>query len=823
MTIDRYDNFFIQVNTDYFPYTSRQRGRDREFPTRDRAEHGQNLRRKLDEIWRVSTVENSARTAVSLPIRQGTYIEFESLPEFDLTTKSLEDRRKGIRLLNVRTINNNGQDVQRATVFVPHGQENLYLTKIEDYLENETESGKPKNRKLIESIENIKLAVLESFWPPSQLQWIPTEEPVWCEIWLSSDSDEVENNFRILVSEILQLSIQEETLKFPERRVILIKANREQLQELILSTPDIAEIRKAAEINSFFIEMENSEQTDWAKDLVERLEIEDNPNVCICILDTGVNNGNSIIEPLLKDKDRQSYLEEWGKDDHAGHGTKMAGLSAFGDLKMALEHGDKIKIYHNLESTKILPAIGENDPKLYGAITTSAISNQMINNPEKNRIICMAVTAPEYETGDGSPSSWSAAIDELTSGFIDEEQKLFIVSAGNIDDNNAWKDYPESNLTLSVQNPGQSWNALTVGAYTEKTEVESRQYAGMEVVAPNGGLSPFSSTSLIWDNKWPIKPEILLEGGNALKDSLGCYTSEELSSLTTHYKPFESHFDYINATSAATAKAAWMAAQIQAKYPEAWPETIRGLMVHSADWTETMKQQFLDGNQKKDYRKLLRICGYGVPDLNRAQHCLNNSVNLIIQSELQPYERKENGSGYKTKEMHIHELPWPKDLLLDLGEKNIKMKVTLSYFIEPGPGEIGWKDRYRYPSCLLRFDINGTDTKESFLQRINAAIESNENDLESEGGNVKWLLGKQNRHLGSIHSDTWEGTAAELATSNFIGIYPAVGWWRERHWIGRWDRKIRYSLIVTISSEEQIVDLYTPILTKIKTTVPVRV
>lgn len=220
---------------------------------------------------------------------------------------------------------------------------------------------------------------------------------------------------------------------------------------------------------------------------------------------------------------------------------------------------------------------------------------------------------------------------------------------------------------------------------------------------------------------------------------------------------------------------------------------------------------------------MLRICGYGVPDLNRAQHCLNNSVNLIIQSELQPYERKENGSGYKTKEMHIHELPWPKDLLLDLGEKNIKMKVTLSYFIEPGPGEIGWKDRYRYPSCLLRFDINGTDTKESFLQRINAAIESNENDLESEGGNVKWLLGKQNRHLGSVHSDTWEGTAAELATSNFIGIYPAVGWWRERHWIGRWDRKIRYSLIVTISSEEQIVDLYTPILTKIKTTVPVRV
>ena len=266
-----------------------------------------------------------------------------------------------------------------------------------------------------------------------------------------------------------------------------------------------------------------------------------------------------------------------------------------------------------------------------------------------------------------------------------------------------------------------------------------------------------------------------------------------------------------------------MAAQIQAKYPDAWPETIRGLMVHSADWTDTMKKQFLDGNQKKDYRKLLRICGYGVPNLQQALYCLNNSVNLVIQSELQPYDKKEGGSSFKTKEMHIHELPWPKDVLLGLGEINVSMKVTLSYFIEPGPGEIGWKDRYRYPSSLLRFDVNGTDEEGIFLQRINAALEADDDDLDSEGGDVEWLLGKQNRHLGSIHSDTWHGIAAQLATSNFIGVYPAVGWWRERAWLGRWNKKIRYSLIVSITTEEQAVDLYTPIITKLKTSVPVKV
>ena len=85
------------------------------------------------------------------------------------------------------------------------------------------------------------------------------------------------------------------------------------------------------------------------------------------------------------------------------------------------------------------------------------------------------------------------------------------------------------------------------------------------------------------------------------------------------------------------------------------------------------------------------MCGYGVPSLEKAQWCARNSVNLIIQSELQPFDKKPDG-GYKTKDMHIHELPWPKDILLGLGETPVSLKITLSYFIEPGPGEIGWKD-----------------------------------------------------------------------------------------------------------------------------------
>lgn len=59
-------------------------------------------------------------------------------------------------------------------------------------------------------------------------------------------------------------------------------------------------------------------------------------------------------------------------------------------------------------------------------------------------------------------------------------------------------------------------------------------------------------------------------------DSFGAWSDENHSVLTTSHKLQSEQFSVFNATSAATAKAAWMAALIQEKYPQAWPETVRG-------------------------------------------------------------------------------------------------------------------------------------------------------------------------------------------------------------------------------------------------------
>src|SRR5690606_22908985 len=137
------------------------------------------------------------------------------------------------------------------------------------------------------------------------------------------------------------------------------------------------------------------------------------------------------------------------------------------------------------------------------------------------------------------------------------------------------------------------------------------------------------------------------------------------------------------ATSAASAQAAKMAAEIQFHYPAAWPETIRALLVHSAEWTQPMLDRFLTGTSRSDYLKLLRLCGYGVPNLTRALYCTKRNLTLCVQEELQPFDKHPDRSNYVYRDMHIHQLPWPKEVLRELGNTEVKLRVTLSYFIEP--------------------------------------------------------------------------------------------------------------------------------------------
>jgi hypothetical protein len=779
---------------------------------------------KFNDAWQEAENEQ----AVYHADRSGVYLEFISDVGFDLVTKSLEDlRSKKVRLLNVRTEGEEDQKVTYATVYVAREKMGYFLDRIEAYASQDTDHGKPKHANLIRSIADLRKALLvESFWQ-DDLALIPSTQKAWCEVWLSSDSNEVLQRFEGLL-EREGIEAASGSISFPERRVKVILASRRELERLTSLSDDIAEYRRAKDTAAFWLEMDNREQAEWVRDLLGRLQVEPNSQVAVCILDTGVNNGHPLLAPVLKDEDCLAAEPEWGVDDHNGHGTLMAGLAAYGDLRDYLASSEMLSLRHCLESVKILPRPPmQNRQELWGHVTARAVSRSEIQAPERKRVLCLATTATDTRDR-GRPSSWSGQIDQLSSGAIDGTRRLFIVSAGNAD-LGMILNYPYAQSTDSIHDPAQAWNALTVGAYTKLEEIRDRTLEGYIPLARAGEISPFTTTSLTWDSKWPIKPDIVMEGGNLAHDGQGFYSEcDDLSLLSTYRDPATRHFYCFNMTSAATAQAAWLAAQIQSVYPNIWPETVRALIVHSAEWTEELKAQFLryfrvSVPSKTFYSRLLRICGYGVPDLDRAIHSAANSLTLIAQQEIQPFDKRPEGSGYRTKDMHLYDLPWPKEVLLSLpSEVEVRMRVTLSYFIEPGPGEIGWEDRYRYPSHLLRFDLKAPNEEPSdFIKRINAADRMEEEGHPgTQSTSDHWLIGSHGRDKGSIHSDIWLGTAAELAASNVIAVYPRIGWWRERAYLDRWDHSTRYSLIISITTPAEDVDIYTPVANKMGIIVP---
>jgi hypothetical protein len=225
-----------------------------------------------------------------------------------------------------------------------------------------------------------------------------------------------------------------------------------------------------------------------------------------------------------------------------------------------------------------------------------------------------------------------------------------------------------------------------------------------------------------------------------------------------------------------------------------------------------MQAQMDEAQSQTQRGALLRRYGYGVPRLDHAVLSSLNDATIVSEELLRPL--RLDGSVVKSHNMNLHQLPWPTEQLEELGVTQVQLRVTLSYFIEPNPGERGWHGRYRYPSHSLRFALKrGLETLPQFRKRINRAV-----TLEEEGiaavptpEEDNWYLGKI-RDVGSLHSDIWIGSAAELTRRDALAVYPIGGWWKEKPQLERYNREVRYSLCISLRALESQ-DIYTPIAT----------
>jgi len=810
---DRFKHIFISGSATAYPYKSKNTPRSKKLWDKSRG-HGDMLKKRFEIIGSELDDVVEERKRRGLDEVEASLISFEVEITDKLNLTSFEDSRAGIQLASFQ-VSPNDPNLGIVNVLVPDGKFSKFEAKLVDFLDpakDTKKNGNPRNENLIKSIQDVRRAKIESLWT-DKAQSIPSgSAPCWWEAWVGTDSDLARLR---TYAERLGLRVSHETLRFLDRRVVLLFGTPAQLAESVGLLDVFRELRSAKPVTQDFVEMSAIDRAEWCADLAARIIPPSEDAPAVCLLDTGLLAAHPLFAAIVDpESDCDTYDSAWGSDDHSGHGTQMAGFALFGEeLDLMLQTSDRIQLQTRIESVKILPRSGQNEPRLYGEITRSCASIADINNPTRRRVFAMAVgTAP---SPDGQPDSWSAAIDDC----IATEERLFVLAGGNIGMSDRYA-YMDENATSPIEAPGQSWNAITVGAYTSRSVIEPiTKFPDWKPVAPAGALSPVSRTGLLWDKSWPLKPDVLAEGGNLAWEPGWTTPSDRVESLRLLTTSADGSLITSGDTSAAANLVAKNCAEIWSVYPHLWPETVRALVLHSAAWTSPMLGH--RGKNKTDLTAFVRVHGFGVPSLNRALQSAKNSATLIIEDEVQPFKKESSSPTFN--EMNIHKLPWPEETLLALGTTRVRLRVTLSYFVQPNPARrgVGFSTKYQYASHGLKFDVKTSGESDAeFRRRISAA----EGKADSESDAKEWSLGTTNRHRGSLHSDVWEGEANKLAGREYIAIFPSTGWWKTHTSTKMWESMARYALVVTLECDDvdveidgvlTPVDLYSPILQQV--------
>ncbi len=584
-----------------------------------------------------------------------------------------------------------------------------------------------------------------------------------------------------------------------ERLLVFVRLTLPQLRALVEATDCVFELDLAPpDVRGWLL------VNDEAYPLINlegaQLDLPSENAPSVVLLDTGI----AAEHPLLREAIRGAYSVAPGDAsaaDVAGHGTGMAGIALFDDVGEVAERNAAV-VTHWLESVKILSrdGIGPADEakRQYWPATTQAAFLAAEDSGERRRVFTLATSAPLEEPR--GPTTWSHAIDQLA--YNDGQGRLVLVAVGNVDPiNKAHCDgYPDLNLTHYLDDPAHAGNALSIGAFTRKTSLPpDPAWQHFRAVAPEGAVAPCTRAGIPGAAGPGIKPDVVFEGGNLAADRWAVYSdATTLQDVTTGREVLTRPLVGMRETSAATAHAARFAARLWAAWPEYRPETIRGLIVHSADWTSAMRTQLPSLDDR------LALCGLGVPSFDFASHCIESRATVVLEDSIASavWDESDPDEPKNRRTVKFFRLPVPEEELLFAGE--VELRVTLSYL--PEPNTFG---RRQYRALDLAWDMQGpSEPVEDFERRINKLERDKTPSYKRSTSSYDWEVGIQRRSRGTVQSDRWTGPGALLAGARLLAVYPVLGWWEKR---GLEYQPMPFSLIVSISAPG--LDIYTPIST----------
>lgn len=504
----------------------------------------------------------------------------------------------------------------------------------------------------------------------------------------------------------------------------------------------------------------------------------------IGILDSGVNDNPLLIGGIVA---QEGFPESaLGTADVFGHGTAVAGMARFGDLRLQLGLPE-LQPSARIVSAKVVTDQGQ-------FFDRRTLPTQMRTTIERLRntygcrlfVISLGDVRARYERGRVGP--WATTLDELAR----ELDVMIIVSAGNRDPRggNALEQgvtqYPRYLLETAnrVCEPAGAVNAVTVGSLANSSGLgpEHEFDVHIQTITQPDEPSPFSRVGP--GGGGIKKPDFVDYGGTLVFDAVGRRLQRapvlpNAGVLTTHADFQRQLIVSKTGTSFAGPHLAHKAAQILRALPDASANLIKALMAGSAQVPEATLRR-LDGIADIEREQ---IFGNGLVNAGKASYSDDHRVVLYAEDSL------------GMDQFAIYQVPIPGDFQGN-GARRIHVSLAFDPPVKRTRAEyIGTRMNYRL--------IRGCPSNQVF-EHFRSHTGADTEPAEIAGRyNCKLEPGPKRRDRNTIQTSSVKFTqdTAQYGNEYFLVVRCVGGWASDQEVLQR------YAIVVELEHEAQV-ELY---------------
>lgn len=540
------------------------------------------------------------------------------------------------------------------------------------------------------------------------------------------------------------------------------------------------------------------------EDLTITPVLDGSPGV-LAVLDTGVLSNHPLIAPAFGDA--QSFIDGVPADDTHGHGTGVAGIALYGDIKAAIDaktFSPKIRIV----SGKVLDDNANYDRKII--VNSVRESVEYFLKEYQCRVFNLSFGDSKFPYRGVRLMPFAVSLDQMAR----ELGVLFIVSAGNYfhPHQDLQKDYPKYLFEdeAKVIDPATAPNVITVGSIAEyeKPAVQAANQIKTAPIAQRLYPSPFTRSGM--SIKGAIKPDFVDFGGNYAYDintPTTIYDKWLGQIITNHDFQGKSLFRLDNGTSFSAPRVSHLAARLWQLMPQARADTIRAILAAHARHpiNDDQKNELLKIlPNDKDQRQFLQLYGHGKIDDEWLFASGEEAVTLFAEDAI------------TNNENHFYELPLPEEFIS--GQKRLRRyTVALSHMPAVRPSRLD----YLATRLFFRVKIAASiDEMATAFSDKESADKANEVPV----GRVANKIGPQARNTSTLQSSTFifEGNPTKIKGNRlFLAVVR-----NDRPWAKLGEDvldKEPYSIAVHFQDREaERADLYNQITARLQTRAKVR-